>query len=398
MLNNKYYNLGAQPSAIRKLFAYGLDRKQEIGDDKVFDFSIGNPSIPAPKQVKDVLSKLIDIEPVSLHSYSMGSGLPEVRKAIADSIKNTHNFPANFEHIFVTSGAAGAIAASMKAVVNPDEEIVLISPFFAEYKMWAKEATSNVIEVPAKSDTFEIDVELLKKSLSKKTALIVVNSPSNPTGVVYSEQNIKDLATALKDAENKFSRDIFILADEPYRKIAYDCKVPYIPNFYNNTIVTDSASKSLSMPGERIGHVFVSSTANNADDVFLAVAGAARALGHVCAPVLFQRLYAECINLPADISQYKYNRELLMKILNKYGFDFVIPMGAFYLWMKSPLEDAQEFSDLAKKYELLIVPSDSFGCPGWVRLGFCVSENTIRNSESAWEKLADELKSKGYLC
>lgn len=391
MINNKYYKLGDQPSAIRELYAYGLRRKAEIGSENVFDFTLGNPNVPSPVQVKKCLEKLIQIDPVQLHSYSMGNGLPFVRQAIADSIKKHHGFPASADHVFITSGAAGGLKATINAIVNQDEEIILISPYFPEYYMWACDAGVKVVEVPADSKTFQLDIDAIKNAIGPKTAAIMINSPNNPTGVIYSRQNLLDLSKVLTEAQTKFDKSIYIISDEPYRKITYDIDIPFVPEIYPNTIICDSASKSLSMPGERIGHVYVSDAADFSDAVYTAISGAARALGHVCAPVMFQRLYADCYDVPADIKPYKKNLKLITEKLDELGFEYVKPQGAFYLFMKSPIESAKEFSEFAKKFELLLCPSDTFGVKGWIRIGYCVSQETIVNSLPAWDRLRKEL-------
>lgn len=397
MINDACYLLGEKPSAIRELFAYGLKRKQEIGEEKVFDFSLGNPNVPCPDDVTNNLKQSLSTDPVELHSYSMAAGLPDVRAKIAESISQNHNFLAKPEHVFLTTGAAGGLAACMNALANPGEEIILLSPYFAEYNMWVLSAGCEIVEVPCNKKTFQLDISAIDAAITEKTAAIVLNSPNNPTGAIYSEESIKELAQILYKAEKKYNNEIYIICDEPYRKITYGNKVPFVPSIYNNTVVCDSASKFLSLPGERIGHIYISSTADYPQDIFFAIAGAARALGHVCAPVMFQRMYAECIDAKPDLSVYKKNRDLITKKMDELGFEYIEPQGAFYLWIKSPFEDARKFSDLAKQYELLIVPSNSFGYNGWLRLGYCVSTSTIINSFPAWDELAkaidrDEVK------
>lgn len=391
MINEQYYWYGIQPSAIRELFAYGQRRKTEIGADNVYDFSLGNPCVPPPAKVKECLEQLINMDPAELHSYSMANGLLCVRQKIADYISQENNFRASADNIFITGGAAGGLKATINGIVNSGEEVILIAPYFPEYCMWVKDAGANVVSVKARHDNFQLDIDAINKAVTDKTAAIIINSPNNPTGVIYSEQNLTALADVLNLAQKKYNKDIYIISDEPYKSISFCDEVSFLPAIYSNTIICDSASKRLSMPGERIGHIYVSDTMNSAKKVYTAIAGAARVLGHVCAPVLFQRLYGDCYNLKTNIEPYLKNRDLLTKKLDELGFEYVSPQGAFYLWMKSPLPQATEFSKLAKKFELLLVPSDTFGIDGWIRIGYCVSKDTIMNSFGAWDKLKQEL-------
>lgn len=383
MLNQRFYNLGAEPSAIRTLFMHGLKRKLEIGEDKVFDFSLGNPSVPAPKKASHKLQEMLLADPVELHAYSPAAGLPEVREQIAAFIKKSYNCMATAEDVFVTTGAAGGLTATLSAISNPGDEVIIIAPYFPEYEVWVNNAGCIPVKVLAEQTTFQIDVNAVKDAITDKTVAIIVNSPCNPTGAIYSEENVKELAGVLNG--------IYLISDEPYRKLAFNKSVPWIPNYYENTIVVDSISKSLSMPGERLGSVFVSPKCKNALEVMHAIAGASRAFGHVCAPVLFQRLYAECLNLEPDLRSYDNNRKLLCELMDELGLEYVEPEGTFYLWFKSPISDANKFSDMAKKHDLLIVPSDSFGVKGWIRIGYCVSNKTIKNSIPAWRKLMQDV-------
>lgn len=354
---------------------YGLERKKIVGEDNVYDFSIGNPRSTTPQVATDTLKKLLDEDPVSLHAYSVAAGHDEVREQIADYISKTYDYPASPENIFVTTGAAEAIASVMCAIAVEGEEVIVIAPYFPEYSVWIKNALATPVEVMADPETFQIDVNAVKAAITDKTAAVIINSPCNPTGAIYSEQNIKDLSAVLNDADHK----IYLVCDEPYRKINYGKAVPWVPKYYEHTIVCDSASKTLSMPGERIGHVFC-----NDKKAFDAISGSARALGHVCAPVLFQRMYGKCIDVQPDVSVYDTNRKLLTKMFDELGITYVDPQGAFYLWAKSPCED---FVQKCMDRDILVVPSDSFGIQGWFRIGYCVSTEMILNSMLAWKRV-----------
>lgn len=390
MVNERMYGLGNEPSAIRELFAYGLVRKAEIGADNVFDFSIGNPSVPAPDAVKQAALELLDQPAVSLHGYSPAAGVPEVRATIAESIRCRFDVPASAEHIYMTVGAAASIAISLSAVTQPGDEVIVISPFFPEYKVWIETAGCTCVEVPAHVPDFQLDIDALAAAIGPKTSAVIINTPNNPVGAVYSRANLEALAKLLTEKEAELGRELFLISDEPYREIVYEgIEVPYVPSLYARTIVCYSYSKSLSLPGERIGYVFVSDAMDDADRVFAAVAGAGRALGYICAPVLFQRVIAACVDQPSDVEAYAENRKLLTDGLSALGYEYVEPQGAFYLWVRALEDDAQAFSDRAKEHELLIVPSDSFGVGGWVRISYCIARETIVNSMPAFKALME---------
>ena len=373
MIDERMYNLGNEPSAIRELFAYGLKRKAEIGDDKVFDYSIGNPSVPAPQKVADTIEELMKLPPVELHAYSPAAGIPAVRQTIADSIARRYGIPAKAGRVYMTVGAAASIAISLGAVTNAGDEVIVPSPYFPEYKVWIETMGCSIVEVPTQVPSFQLDVEAMGAAINEKTAAVIINSPNNPVGAVYTRENLEALAAMLEEKGKEIGHPIYLISDEPYREITYGVEVPYVPTIYPRTLVCYSYSKALSLPGERVGYVYVSDTmdAEEADRVFFAVAGAGRAHGYICAPVLFQRVAAACVDEPSDVEAYATNRRILTEALDEMGYEYVQPDGAFYLWVRALEPDAQAFSDRAKQHELLIVPSDSFGCPGWVRMSYC---------------------------
>jgi len=392
MIDEKMYALGAEPSAIRELFAYGLARKAEIGADKVFDFSIGNPSIPAPASVREAVLDLIEEDPVSLHGYSPAAGDPRVRKAVAESIVKRYGVPATPGNVYMTAGAAAGLAISIKAVTVPGDEVIVISPYFPEYKTWICAAGCTIVEVPASVPSFQIDAQAVAAAITEKTSAVIINSPNNPVGAIYGSDTLRSLAEVLSAKEAELGRKIYLISDEPYREITYGKEVPYVPTIYARTIVCYSYSKSLSLPGERIGYVYVSDLMDDAAEVSVAVAGAGRALGYVCAPVLLQRVIERCLYEPSDVEAYATNRAILSEGLAKLGYEFVEPDGAFYLWVKALEDDAQAFSDRAKQFELLLVPSDSFGVGGWVRMSYCIARETIENAMPALKALMESYR------
>lgn len=392
MIDERMYNLGNEPSAIRELFAYGLKRKAEIGDDKVFDYSIGNPSVPAPQKVADTIEELMKLPPVELHAYSPAAGIPAVRQTIADSIARRYGIPAKAGRVYMTVGAAASIAISLGAVTNAGDEVIVPSPYFPEYKVWIETMGCSIVEVPTQVPSFQLDVEAMGAAINEKTAAVIINSPNNPVGAVYTRENLEALAALLARKEAELGRKIYVISDEPYREITYGAEVPYVPCVWPRTIVCYSYSKSFSLPGERIGYIYVSDLMDDAAEVSTAVAGAGRALGFICAPVLFQRVIAACIDEPSDVASYAENRRLLTEGLGALGYEFVEPDGAFYLWVRALEDDAQAFSDRAKAHELLLVPSDSFGVPGWVRVSYCVSRATIERSMPAFKALMEEYR------
>lgn len=389
MVNEKMQALGDEPSAIRELFAYGLARKAKIGEDAVFDYSLGNPSVPPPEKLTNTLKGLLEMSPVELHSYSPSAGVPSVREAIAKNISNRFGISASASHVYMTAGASASVSISVGAIASPGSEIIVPTPYFPEYKVWVENAGCKIVEVPVEMPSFQLDVKAIANAVTRKTAAVIINSPNNPVGTVYTCANLEALAVALRAKEQEVGHAIYIISDEPYRELTYGAKVPYVPCIYARTLVCYSYSKALSLPGERIGYIYVSDLMEGAeaDKIFAAVCGAGRALGYTCAPVLFQRAVAECANEPANVAAYAKNREILTSALDRLGYEYVAPDGAFYLWVRALEADANAFSERAKGFELLIVPSNSFGCEGWVRLCYSIPTKTIEASIGAFEKL-----------
>lgn len=393
MLNEKMVSLGSRRSVIREIFEYGKKRKAEIGEENVFDFSLGNPSVPAPAAVTAALERIIkETDPVRLHGYTSAQGDMAVRAKIAGSIEKRFGFPANKDLIYMTCGAAASLTVTLNALVNSGDEIIIPAPFFPEYRVFAENAGARVVTVMCREPDFQLDIKAIESAVNEKTKAIIINSPNNPTGAVFSPDTIKALSDMLVRKQAEYGTDIYIIADEPYRELSYGAEVPYIPKYYANTAVCYSYSKSLSLPGERIGYIFIPESANNSKKLYAAVCGAGRALGFVCAPSLMQYTVAECTYALPDISTYKKNRDLLFGGLTDYGYKAVPPDGAFYLFVKSPEPDANAFCERAKKYELLLVPSDDFGCPGYVRISYCVTAEQIEKSLPAFKALIEEYK------
>lgn len=391
-INEKSYAYGAQKSSIREIAAYGAQRKAEIGAENVYDFSLGNPSIPAPEAVRASIERSLTLSPTQLHGYTPAPGLPAAREAVAASLNRRFGTGYAAGDVYLTCGAAASLSITFHATVNPGDEVIVIAPYFPEYRVWIETAGATCVEVMADASTFQIDVAAVASAVNERTKAVVINSPNNPVGSVYAEQNLRDLSAALAAAEERLGTQIYLVADEPYREITYDAEVPWVPSIYDRTIVCYSYSKSLSLPGERIGWVLVPNTNPDHDKLVLAVAGAGRKLGFVCAPAIFQRVVIDCIDEPSDVEAYAENRRALTEGLSALGYEFIEPQGAFYLWVKALEPDANAFFERAKSFELLPVPSDSFGCPGWVRVGYCVSRDTIVNSMPAWKKLAESYK------
>lgn len=393
MINEKMRALGARRSVIRELFEYGKKRKAEIGEENVYDFSLGNPSVPAPEVVNDTLVKMLREEnSVSLHGYTSAQGDAAVRAAIADYINKTHDESVNADCLYMSVGAAAALTCSLTAIVNAGEEVIVPAPYFPEYKVFI-ERCGGVIREVACDKNFQLDIEAIGAAINEKTAAIIINSPNNPTGAVFSEENIKALAELLRESEEKYSRTIYLISDEPYRELVYDgVFVPYLTKYYDDTLVCYSFSKSLSLPGERIGYVLVCPRCKDFIATYQAICGAGRALGFVCAPSLLQKLLPYCLGATADVEIYDRNRRLLLEKLTEYGYEMVRPEGAFYLFLKSPSGDATEFAERAKKHEILIVPSDDFGCGGYARISYCVKTEQIERALPAFKALIDSYK------
>ena len=394
MISEKMMQLGKKSSIIREIFEYGKKRKAEIGAENVFDFSLGNPSVPAPQKVTDVMNKLITETPAEvLHGYTSAPGDLNVRNAIADYINNKFGVKANAGLIYMTCGAAASLTITLNAIVEEGDEVIALAPFFPEYRVFVEQAGAKLVVVSCKKEDLQIDFDALEKAITPNTKAIIVNSPNNPSGVIIPESDIIKLTDLLKAKQNEFGKEIFIISDEPYRELVFTGdKVPYIPCYYDNTFVCYSYSKALSLPGERIGYIFVSPDMKDAGDVFAAVCGSGRALGFVCAPALMQYTIAQCLEDTADISIYERNRKILYDALTEFGYTVIKPDGAFYMFVKSLEDDANKFYERAKKFELLLVPSDSFGCEGFVRISYCVDTELIERSLPAFKALYEDYK------
>ena len=391
-MNQRMYGLGSKRSVIREIFEFGRQRAQEVGAENVFDFSLGNPSVEPPRQVEEVLVQLIsESSPTALHGYTSAQGDLSVRRAISDYIQKTHSVPGDPDYIYMTCGAAASLVISLSALCEEGDEVITFAPYFTEYKVFAETAGAKLIALPSDPQTFQIDFSLLEQAIGSRTAAVLINSPNNPSGVVYNEDTVKKLADLLRKKSAQLGRTIYLVTDEPYRELVYGgVKVPYLTAYYKDTLVCYSYSKSLSLPGERIGYIFVNPQAEKAKEIYLAVCGAGRAHGYVCAPSLFQKMIARCQGITSDVSVYERNRDTLVGALRGYGFSCVQPDGAFYLFVRSPEPDANAFCERAKKYDLLFVPGDDFGCPGYVRIAYCVSPQMIERSLPAFAKLAAE--------
>ncbi|GAA0120973.1 MAG: pyridoxal phosphate-dependent aminotransferase [Clostridium argentinense] len=394
MISKDMMKLGKKRSIIRDIFEYGKIRSKEIGAENVFDFSLGNPSIPAPDCVKETIIDLLEKEDsMVLHGYTSAQGDANVRTTIADFINNNYGTRLSADNIYMTVGAAASLTISLKALAVPGDEFIVFTPFFPEYRTFIESAGGKLVAVQSNEDDFQIDIAKFTEAITPNTKAVVFNSPNNPSGVVISKENVIALCKTLKEKSKEYGHPIYLISDEPYRELVYDdIEVPYLTKYYDNTLVCYSFSKSLSLPGERIGYIVVSNEMEDAQDVYAAVCGAGRALGYVCAPSLFQRVISKCIGMTSDIAVYKKNRDLLYDGLTKLGYQCIKPDGAFYLFVKSMEPDASAFCEKAKKHELLLVPSDDFGCPGYVRISYCVSTEQIINSMPAFEKLAKEYK------
>lgn len=394
MVSKDMLALGKKSSVIREIFEYAKVRRAEIGAENVFDFSLGNPSIPAPAVVGETMKSLLtEMDPILLHGYTSAPGDIGVRKTIASHIEERFGIAINPALIYMTCGAAASLTISLRAICAAGDEVVLLAPFFPEYQVFLRNAGAVPIVVPGRDGTFDIDFDALSAAVNEKTRAVIVNSPNNPSGVVFNAECIRRLSALLNEKSALYGRPIAIIADEPYRELVYDgVEVPYIPCFYKDTLVCYSYSKSLSLPGERIGYILVPPTMEGATDVFAAICGAGRSLGYVCAPSLLQLTVGACDGTPPDLTAYDANRTLLYNSLTSMGYDAVRPDGAFYLFVKALEEDAYAFCERAKKYELLLVPSDDFGVPGYVRIAYCVSNEQIRRSLPAFEALFEEYK------
>lgn len=393
-VSQRMLNLGTARSEIREAFAFAQARAAEVGAENVDDFSIGNPSVPAPATVAEAVHKLVDaIDPIKLHGYTPAQGDGQARGALADDLNRRFSTNYTADNFYLTAGAAGALCCALSALSCPGDTFIAFAPYFPEYKVFVESAGAELVTVPADIEDFQIDFAAFDQALTPNTKGVIINSPNNPTGVVYSEATIQKLAQVLTEKSKEYGHAIWLISDEPYREIVYrDTPLPWVPNYYPNTLVCYSYSKSLSLPGQRIGYVLVPPQAEDADIVYAAVCGAGRALGYVCAPSLFQLVAAECTGQTADIEIYHKNRDLLLNALRDMGYTCAQPDGAFYLFPRSLEPDARAFCERARKYDLVLVPGDSFGCPGHVRISYCVPTEQIQRALHKFEQLAAEYK------
>ena len=397
MISQTAYAMGAAPNEIRQIFEYGRQQAKLLGEDKVFDFSLGNPSVPAPRKVNESIHRLLETESsIRIHGYTSGAGGDILRAAVAENLTRRFGKKILPENVFITCGAAPAMLAALHALRTENSEIIAIAPYFMEYKTFTEASGSKFLTVPAESGTFQVDTVALAAAVNENTQAVILNSPNNPTGAVLTEENLRAVAALLTERSEAYGHPIYIIADEPYRELVYDgATVPFIPNIYRNTIVCYSWSKSLSLPGERVGYVLVPDDADDARELFLAVAGGARMSGHVCAPSLIQRAVAESIDCMPDLNAYGENRRILYEGLCAIGYECARPDGAFYLFVKTPGGDNKVFGDLAKEKNLLVVPSEPFGIPGWFRLGYCVSRDMIVRSLPVFREVFETMQQRG---
>lgn len=391
MISKRMTKLTQNSSAVRALFEEGAMLASRFGRENVYDFSIGNPNFPAPEAVKKAITDIVNNEdPVNLHGYMNNAGFPEVRQSIANSLNSRFDTSYDENNIVMSVGAAGGLNVVLKTLIDPGDEVVTISPYFLEYGNYVSNFDGKMVAAPALRDTFQPDPETLRTALTPKTKALIINSPNNPTGAIYSKESIESVAAVLEDKQREFGTAIYLVSDEPYRELAYDgIQVPFLAEYYRNTIVCYSWSKSLSIPGERIGYILIPGSVEDHSLVFSGACVATRVLGYVNAPSLMQKVVARCLDEATDIAAYDENRKLLYQGLKAIGFNPVFPQGAFYMWMKTPVDD-KEFVEAAKKYNILIVPGTSFDCPGYVRIAYCVAKKTIEDSMPGFSKLAQE--------
>ena len=392
MISEKMIGMVQNSSAIRAMFEEGKIMAAKYGAENVYDFSLGNPNVPAPAEVKEAIEEILGEEDsLMVHGYMSNSGYEDVRQTIADSINKKFETHFHQENILMTVGAAGGLNVILKTLLNPGDEVLTFAPYFGEYRSYVSNFDGILKAVPANTVDFQPNPEAFETMITPKTKAVIVNTPNNPTGVVYSEDTIKKLAQILEDKQKEYGISIYLISDEPYRELAYDgVEVPYLTKYYKNTIVGYSFSKSLSLPGERIGYLVIPDEADESELIIGAANVANRILGYVNAPSLFQRVIAKCLDAKVDVEYYNRNRETLYNGLVKAGFSCIRPEGAFYLFVKSPVEDEKAFCEAAKKYHLLIVPGSSFACPGYVRLAYCVSYETVTGALPKFEELAKE--------
>lgn len=393
MIAKKMQSMVANSSAIRAMFEEGNRLAKIYGRENVYDFSLGNPNVPAPQEVKDAIIEILNEEdPVALHGYTnSNAGYEDVREAVAESLNKRFDTKFEGKNIVMTVGAAGGLNVALKILLNPGDEVITFAPYFGEYRSYTANFDGVLIAVSPDTETFQPKLDEFEAKITEKTKAVIVNTPNNPTGVVYSEETIKKMAAIMEAKQKEYGTDIYLISDEPYRELAYDgVEVPYLTKYYANTIVGYSFSKSLSLPGERIGYLVIPDEASDSADLQSAASVATRILGFVNAPTLQQKMVAKCLDAKTDISYYDRNRETLYNGLLECGFECIKPEGAFYLFVKSPIEDEKAFCAAAKKYNILIVPGSSFGCPGFVRMAYCVAYETIVSALPKFKELAKE--------
>ncbi|MCR5223127.1 MAG: pyridoxal phosphate-dependent aminotransferase [Lachnospiraceae bacterium] len=392
MICEKMKGLVKGSSAIRAMFEEGRKMAAVYGEENVYDFSLGNPNVAPPEAVKDAVMDLIQNEdPMRLHGYMSNTGFESTRKAVAESVNEKNGTHYGAGNVIMTVGAASGLNVVFRSLLNPGDEVITFAPFFAEYRNYVANYDGVLIEISPDTSTFQPRLDEFQEKISARTKCVLVNSPNNPTGVIYSAETYQKMAAIIEEKQREFGTQIYLVTDEPYRELVYgDIEVPFVPKYYKNTIVGYSFSKSLSLPGERIGYLLIPSEVDDFDEVYAAMSVANRILGYVNAPSMFQLVVERCLHETTDISYYERNRNTLYEGLTKLGFSCVKPDGAFYLFMRSPMEDEKAFCEIAKKYHILIVPGSGFGCPGYVRIAYCVAYETILNSLPAFEKLAAE--------
>lgn len=393
MYSQKMYELGSKKSTIRTIFEYGKQRAAIVGEENIYDFSLGNPNVPTPEFVKQAIIDILNEEdPCDVHGYTVAAGDPKVRETLADSINERFGTNFSMQNLFMTAGAAASITICFKALAEEGDEFITFAPYFPEYKCFVESVGSKLNVVPANIETFQINFEKFEEMINEHTKAVIINSPNNPSGVVYSEDTIKKLAEILTKKSDEYGHPVFIISDEPYREVVYDgAEVPYVTKYYANTLVCYSYSKSFSLAGERIGYIVVPNEVSEFADIYAAVAGAARVLTHVNAPSLFQKVVARCAGKPSDISIYEKNRELLYNGLVEVGIACVKPEGAFYLFPRTLEDDDRAFCEKAKAYDLLLVPGSDFGCPGHFRASYCIKTSTIEKSLPVFKKFVKEV-------
>lgn len=393
MYSETMYGYGAKSSVIREIFAYSQARAKIVGAENIYDFSLGNPSVPAPKEVQTAFKDLLnEMTPLELHGYTAAQGDMEVREAIAADLNERFGTDVTGANLYMTCGAAASLKISMLALYEEGDELISIAPYFPEYKVFSETTGYKFISVKSEYGTFQPDLAELEAAITEHTKALILNSPNNPSGVVYTEDNLQNVALLLRKKANEYGHPIFIISDEPYRELSYDKEVPFLPKIYKNTIVCYSYSKSFSVPGERIGYICIQPEVVNAKELYFAVCGAGRALGYVCAPSLLQRVVGRCVKARPDLEAYRKNRDLLYGSLTAMGYECIYPDGAFYLCVKAPDGDTERFCERAKKYDVLMVPGEGFEAPGYVRLAYCVDHEMIKRSLPFFEMILEEYR------